>query len=83
MLQREDLERTTKEKPYSLRTVGYGWVRMGNGGRKRVAWEGNTERLVRIESFLLVENWLLRIARQGLCKRKLLVVKKTAFECII
>ena len=26
VLQRKDLERTTKEKPYSLRTVGYGWV---------------------------------------------------------
>ena len=50
---------------------------------KRVALGGNEERLVRIESFLLIENWLLRIARQGLCKRKLLVVKKTAFECII
>ena len=26
MLQREDLERRLKEKPCSLRTVGYGWV---------------------------------------------------------
>ena len=27
-LQREDLERRLKEQPYSLRTVGYGWVRI-------------------------------------------------------
>ena len=33
--------------------------------------------------FVCRKGWLLRIARQGLCKRKLLVVKKTAFECII
>ena len=26
-LQRKDLERTTKEQPCSLQTVGYGWVR--------------------------------------------------------
>ena len=25
-LQRKDLERTAKEEPCSLRTVGYGWV---------------------------------------------------------
>ena len=28
VLQRKDLERTSKEQPYSLRTVGYGWVRI-------------------------------------------------------
>ena len=27
-LQRKDLELTSKEEPYSLRTVGYGWVRI-------------------------------------------------------
>ena len=27
-LQRKELERTSKEQPYSLRTVGYGWVRI-------------------------------------------------------
>ena len=27
-LQRKDLERTTKEQPCSLQTVGYGWVRI-------------------------------------------------------
>ena len=32
VLQREDLERTAKEWPCSSQTVGYGWVRMGNGG---------------------------------------------------
>ena len=33
-LQRKELKRTSKEQPYSLRTVGYGLVRMGCGGRK-------------------------------------------------
>ena len=42
---------------------------------KRVALGGNEERLVRIESFLLIENWLLRIARQ--CKNKKLFYKTT------
>ena len=28
VLQRKELERTSKEQPYSLRTVGYGWVRI-------------------------------------------------------
>ena len=32
VLQRKDLERTTKEWPYSLRTVGYGLVGMGGVG---------------------------------------------------
>ena len=45
-LQREDLERTAKEQPCSLQTVGYGWVRMGDGGWKRGALEGNMEGLV-------------------------------------
>ena len=27
-LQRKELERTSKERPYSLQTVGYGWVRI-------------------------------------------------------
>ena len=38
VLQRKELERTEKEWPCSLRTVGYGWVQVGDGGRKRVAW---------------------------------------------
>ena len=37
-LQRKDLERTAKEWPCSSQTVGYGWVGMGDGGWKRVAW---------------------------------------------
>ena len=31
-LQRKDLERTSKEQPYSLWTVGYGWVRICSVG---------------------------------------------------
>ena len=44
--------------------------------QKRVAFEGDKERLVRIESFLFVKKgWLLRIARQ--CKNKKLFYKTT------
>ena len=44
-LQRKDLERTAKEEPCSLRTVGYGWVGMGDGGWKRVVLESNKKGL--------------------------------------
>ena len=54
-LQREDLERRLKEQPYSLQTVGYGWVRRGGGGQKRVAWDGDKERLVRIDGVLVAK----------------------------
>ena len=30
-------------------------MRMGGGGRKRVAWDGNKERFVQIESFWFAE----------------------------
>ena len=40
-LQRKDLERTAKEEPCSLRTVGYGWAEMGGGGWKRAALGDN------------------------------------------
>ena len=39
VLQRKDLERTSKEQPYSLRTVGYGWVRIcGVWSGKGLLW---------------------------------------------
>ena len=50
-LQRKELERTAKEEPCSLRTVGYGWAEMGGGGRKRVALDGNKERLMQMNGF--------------------------------
>ena len=45
VLLRKDLERTSKEQPYSLRTVGYGWVGIcgvcgGKGLLLRVIWNG-------------------------------------------
>ena len=44
-LQRKELERTSKEQPCSLRTVGYGWVGIcgvcgGKGLLLRVIWNG-------------------------------------------
>ena len=44
-LQRKDFERTSKEQPCSLRTVGYGWVGIcgvcgGKGLLLRVIWNG-------------------------------------------
>ena len=46
VLLRKDLERRLKKRLYSLQTVGYGWVRMGDGGQKRVAREGDKGRFV-------------------------------------
>ena len=38
-LQRKELERRLKEKPYSSQTVGYGWVRIcGFNCRKGLLW---------------------------------------------
>ena len=54
-LQRKDLERTSKEQPYSLQTVSYGWAEMGDGGWKRVVLEGDREGLVQKKSFWFVE----------------------------
>ena len=50
-LQRKELEQRLKEQLYSLRTVGYGWTEMGGGGRKRVALDGNKERLMQMNGF--------------------------------
>ena len=54
-LQRKELERTAKEEPSSLRTVGYGWVRIcgvscGNWRRLRTV-----KQLVRIGGVLVAK----------------------------
>ena len=54
-LQREDLERTAKEQPCSLRTVGYGWVGMGDEGWKRVAWGGDKKDFLQMKTFSVCE----------------------------
>ncbi len=51
-LQRKDLERTSKEKPCSLRTVGYGWVGMGGGGRKRTVFQAYTKQCKNEKPFI-------------------------------
>ena len=51
VLQRKDLEWRLKEQPYSLQTVGYGWVRMGSGGGKRVVLESNKKGLCKRKAF--------------------------------
>ena len=51
VLQRKDLEWRLKEQPYSLQTVGYGWVRMGSGGWKRVVLESNKKGLCKRKAF--------------------------------
>ena len=70
VLQRKDLEQTAKEEPCSLRTVGYGWVEMGNGGWKRVALEGNQERLVQKKGFWFVKRRLSSAVRKVFYKKK-------------
>ena len=54
-LQRKDLERTAKEQPCSLQTVGYGWVRMENGARKRVALGGDKKDFLQMKTFSVCE----------------------------
>ena len=51
-LQREDLERTAKEQPCSLQTVGYGWVRIcGVCGGKGLLGMVIKERLCKRNAF--------------------------------
>ena len=51
-LQRKDLERTAKEEPCSLRTVGYGWVRIcGVCGGKGLLGMVIKERLCKRNAF--------------------------------
>ena len=79
-----------------MRMGGGGWKRVALDSKKKRFWKKKGFWLAEISSFQVQlekfsakgnvfaeKGWLLRIARQGLCKRKLLVVKKTAFECII
>ena len=54
VLQRKELERTSKEQPYSLRTVGYGWVGMENGVWKKSCFGGRYRKAcVILEAFCL------------------------------
>ena len=69
-LQRKDLERTTKEWPCSLRTVGYGWVGMGDGGWKRVALDGNKERFVQIERLLAQKRRAFENSKERLVQKE-------------
>ena len=83
-LQRKELERTSKERPYSLQTVGYGWVRMGGGGWKRIVVNGDKERFVQNRKLLVYGNGkFLRTAKKCLCKRKAFVRKKAAKETFL
>ena len=51
-LQRKELERRLKERPYSLRTVGYGWVRIcGVCGGKGLLGMVIKERLCKRNAF--------------------------------
>ena len=51
-LQRKDLEWRLKERPYSLRTVGYGWVRVGDGGQKRKAFSAHARQCKNEKPFI-------------------------------
>ena len=70
MLQRKDLERRLKEQPYSLQTVGYGWVRMGDGGRKRVAWDGSKESFGQRKNFLFMEKVIFENSKERFVQKK-------------
>ena len=70
VLQRKDLERTSKEQPYSLRTVGYGWVGMGGGGQKRVAWDGSKESFGQRKSVWFMEKVTFEDSKERLVQKK-------------
>ena len=80
-LQRKDLERTSKEKPCSLQTVGYGWAEMGDGGQKRVAWDGSKENLAQKKIFLFMEKVTFEDSKERLVQMEnFWLVKRLAFE---
>ena len=79
-LQRKELERRLKERPYSLRTVGYGWVEMGDGGQKRVAWDGSKENLAQKKIFLFMEKVTFEDSKERLVQMEnFWLVKRLAF----
>ena len=69
-LQRKELERRLKERPYSLRTVGYGWVEMGDGGQKRVAWDGSKESFGQRKNFLFMEKVIFENSKERFVQKK-------------
>ena len=69
-LQRKDLERRLKERPYSLRTVGYGWVELGDGGQKRVAWDGSKESFGQRKSFWFMEKVTFEDSKERFVQKK-------------
>ena len=80
-LQRKDLERRLKEQRYSLRTVGYGWAEMGDGGQKRVAWDGSKENLAQKKIFLFMEKVTFEDSKEWLVQMEnFWLVKRLAFE---
>ena len=82
-LQRKDLERTSKEKPCSLQTVGYGWAEKGGAcGGKGLLWRAIWKGWCKRKAFGLLKWEIFEDTKQGLCKRKAFVRKKAAFECI-
>ena len=79
-LQRKELERRLKERPYSLRTVGYGWVEMGDGEQKRVAWDGSKENLAQKKIFLFMEKVTFEDSKERLVQMEnFWLVKRLAF----
>ena len=54
-LQRKDLERTAKEQPCSLRTVGYGWVRICGVGCENLRRLRTVKWLAQIGSVLVAK----------------------------
>ena len=56
VLQRKDLGRTTKEQPYSLQTVGYGWAEKGGGGQKEQPFQLMQSQLIKKNLFSAQQN---------------------------
>ena len=52
---------------------------MRGGGRKRVTWDSNKERFVRIKDFLHIKRRFLRTVCKAFCKRKPFGLRKWEF----
>ena len=83
VLQREDLERRLKEQPCSFADSRL-WLGANGWRRAKKSCLGGQYRKVGANRKLFVcrKGWLLRIARQGLCKRKAFCVKRRFLSAV-
>ena len=70
-LQRKELERTSKDKPYSLQTVGYGWVRICGVGCENLRRLRTVKWLVRMDGVQFAKKTTVSAYAKSTDKEKL------------